>query len=44
MGTIDSEEEIIRYWNGFYYYCSGIESNTISTPNIDLYKCIESLK
>ena len=44
MGTIDSEKEILNYWNGAYYYCSGIESNTIVASKIDIRSVMESDK
>ena len=36
MGTIDSAEEIVRYHNGAYAYCSGIETNVVAPGTIDL--------
>ena len=36
MGTIDTRDEIINYWNESYLYCSGIESNCIVANNIEL--------
>lgn len=44
MGTIDSEREILNYWNGAYYYCSGIESNTTVASKIDIDNVMESGK
>ena len=40
MGTIDSEEEILRYWNEAYLYCSGIESNRVVASLIDIDKLL----
>lgn len=36
MGTINTVEEIVNYWNGNYQYCSGIESNCIVAASINL--------
>ncbi|MEI3521718.1 MAG: glycerophosphodiester phosphodiesterase family protein [Anaerosacchariphilus sp.] len=36
MGTIDTYEEMIYYWNEAYRYCSGIESNCVVASNIDM--------
>ena len=43
MGTIDSEREILNYWNGAYYYCSGIESNTVIASDIDVGKILAEI-
>ncbi len=40
MGTVDSEADIINYWNGCYHYCSGIESNTVVASAIDIAEVI----
>lgn len=36
MGTINTIEEMVNYWNGNYNYCTGIESNCIVASQIDL--------
>ena len=36
MGTINTIEEMVNYWNGNYQYCTGIESNWIVASQINL--------
>ncbi|MBR1781874.1 MAG: hypothetical protein IJ751_10800 [Oscillospiraceae bacterium] len=43
MGTIDSDAEVIRYWNEAYQYCSGIESDVIVASGIDLDDCLPAM-
>ena len=40
MGTINSEQEILNYWNGIYHYCSGIESDTVIASKINIEKVL----
>lgn len=38
MGTIESAQELLNYYNGDYYYCSGIETSKVVASKINLDK------
>ncbi len=44
MGNIESEEEVVRYWNGDYAYCSGITSTTVVASDIDVVEVVKRMK
>ncbi len=44
MGVINSPEEVIRYWNGEYAYCSGIASNCVVASDIDVVEVVKGMQ